>query len=355
MALASSWQRADGRGGLEQVLIVRSKRLTLVGVRGLILAAAIAAAFVTFVAGSAIADPPTPANPAGNPNGDILGVVPSHDQGPPSKGGGGGGGGNNLVYHNGPVLHSNTAYAIYWNPPGSSTSPNYKSVIDGFFGNVAAASGSTSNVYFSDTQYYDGSGNIAYSSAFLGSVVDTTAFPANGCTDSYTSVCLSDAQLRAEIDNVASAQHWPRGLGSIFFIFTPKNVGSCFGSSCAFSYFCAYHSSFPSSSGTTLYANQPYAASVPAACGSGQSPNNDDADSTINVLSHEHNETITDPLGSAWYDRRGAENGDKCAWTFGTALGGTTGQKYNQVINGGRYYLQQEWSNHSSGCVLTGT
>jgi hypothetical protein len=25
------------------------------------------------------------------------------------------------------------------------------------------------------------------------------------------------------------------------------------------------------------------------------------------------------------------------------------------VINGGTYYLQQEWSNHSSGCVLTGT
>jgi hypothetical protein len=28
---------------------------------------------------------------------------------------------------------------------------------------------------------------------------------------------------------------------------------------------------------------------------------------------------------------------------------------YNQVINGHPYYLQQEWSNLSAGCVLTGT
>jgi hypothetical protein len=319
------------------------------------LTAAVAAAFVTFVAGSAIADPPTPDNPAGNPFGDILGVVPSHDGKPPSKSGGGGG--NNLVYHNGPVMHANAAYAIYWNPTGSSMSANYTSVIDGFFGNVAAAaaSGSTSNVYYSDTQYYDGSGPITYNSTVGGSVVDTAAFPASGCTDPYTSICLTDAQIQAEIDSVVTANNWPRGLGSVFYLFTPKNVGSCYGSSCAFSYFCAYHSAFSSTAGTTLYANQPYAAFVPLACGSGQSPNNDDADSTINVLSHEHNEAITDPLGNAWYDRRGAENGDKCAWNFGTALGGAPEHLYNQVIGTGTYYLQQEWSNRSSGCVLTGT
>jgi hypothetical protein len=249
----------------------------------------------------------------------------------------------------------NTTYAIYWLPAGFTTSANYSSVINGFLDNVAHDSGSSSNVYFSDTQYSDGSGNIAYSSAFAGSIVDTNPFPANGCHDRATSICLSDGQLRQEVDAVVTANGWPRGLGTIFFIFTPKNVGSCFGSSCAFTSFCAYHSSFDSGTGVTLYANQPYAAFVQSACGSGQSPNNDDADSTINVASHEHNESITDPLGNAWYDRQGAENGDKCAWNFGTTLGGTSGQKYNQVINGGTYYLQQEWSNHSSGCVLTGT
>ena len=98
----------------------------------------------------------------------------------------------------------------------------------------------------------------------------------------------------------------------------------------------------------------PYADTVPSACDAGQHPNNDDADATINVTSHEHNETITDEQGSAWYDRSGNENGDKCAWNFGSALGSTRTVEYNQVINGHDYYLQQEWSNHSSGCVLTG-
>jgi hypothetical protein len=35
-----------------------------------------------------------------------------------------------------------------------------------------------------------------------------------------------------------------------------------------------------------------------------------------NVSGHELSEALTDPHGDAWYDRKGAENADKCAWTF---------------------------------------
>jgi hypothetical protein len=311
------------------------------------LTAAAVAALVVCAAG--FGDPPSPDNPAGR-SGDILGIVPVQSQAAR-----GGGGGSNLAYHNGPVMHTNATYAIYWVPAGYFVSSNYEGVLNQFLGDVAADSGKTSNVYYSDTQYYDGTnGNILYSSTFQGPIVDTNAFPASGCSDRYTSVCLTDAQLQAEIDRVIAVNGLPRGLGTMYFIFTPRNVGSCFGSSCAFSYFCAYHSSFGSGSSLTLYANMPYAAWVPAACGSGQSPNGDDADSTISVASHEHNETITDPLGNAWYDRRGSEDGDKCAWNFGSTIGSTSTGAYNQLISGHPYYLQQEWSNRSSGCVLTG-
>ncbi len=147
---------------------------------------------------------------------------------------------------------------------------------------------------------------------------------------------------------------WTKSPLTEFFMFTAKGIGSCSGSSCAFSQYCAYHGWSGSGANVTLYANMPYADTVPSACDSGQHPNNDDADATINVTSHEHNETITDEQGSAWYDRRGYENGDKCAWNFGTALGSTAYGQYNQVIGSGKYYLQQEWSNASSKCVLTG-
>ena len=71
-------------------------------------------------------------------------------------------------------------------------------------------------------------------------------------------------------------------------------------------------------------------------------------------LSHEHNESITDPFGSAWYNSSGYEDGDLCAWNFGAMLGGSGSSQYNQMINNDGYALQQEWSNHSSGCVLRG-
>ena len=36
------------------------------------------------------------------------------------------------------------------------------------------------------------------------------------------------------------------------------------------------------------------------------------------VIAHELEEAATDPDLNAWYDSRGYENADKCAWTFGT-------------------------------------
>jgi len=255
----------------------------------------------------------------------------------------------------GPVMRTNTVYTIFWVPSGYSVPANYQSLINQFFTDVAADSGKTSNVYWSDTQYYNGAKtHIQYKSTFGGSAVDTKALPANGCTDSATKVCLSNAQLRNEINSVVTARGWSRA-NAVFFLFTAKGIGSCYsGSSCAFTSYCAYHSSWNPGAGLTYYANMPYADTVPAACDAGNKPNSDDADATLNVTSHEHNEAITDWAGNAWYDSSGFENGDKCAWNFGAQLGGTGGHQYNQAINGHYYELQQEWSNQTSRCVLTG-
>jgi hypothetical protein len=262
----------------------------------------------------------------------------------------------NLIYHGGPVMHTNKTYAIYWLPSGYAMGSNYRTLINGYFKNVAAANGATTNVYYAATQYYDSShGHIRYNSAFGGSVLDTNPFPAGDCTDPDTSICLGDDQIQAEINSVVTAQSWPR-FGSIFFMFTPNGVGSCAAGYCAFTDYCAYHSDFSSVAGDTLYANIAYAATVPAACDSGAAnhPNNSDADPAINLISHEHNETITDMRGSAWYDKSGNEDGDKCAWNFETSLGHTAYGAYNQVIGTGKYYLQSEWSNLHTHCVLRG-
>jgi hypothetical protein len=309
------------------------------------LLAAAALVGVTGVASAGDGGPPTRVQ-------NILGMVTSLHSASRASGIG------TLSYHNGPVMHGSTTYAIYWVPAGYSVSSDYTSLINRYFTDVAADSGKTSNVYYSDTQYYDGAGHVPYTTTFGGSVVDTNPYPASGCTDtvSQTTVCLSDAQIQAEVTRVAAAHGWGKGPGKEFFMFTARNVGSCAdASSCAFSQYCAYHSWIGSGSTETLYANQPYTDTVPANCDAAAHPNNSEADPTINVVSHEHNETITDPNGNAWYDLAGYENGDKCAWDFGRSIGSTAYGPYNQLINGHPYELQREYSNASRGCVLKGT
>jgi hypothetical protein len=260
----------------------------------------------------------------------------------------------NLRYHGGPVEHTNKTYAIYWVPSGYTIQSGYDSLINQYFADVAADSGKTSNVYYTGTQYSDGSGYVRYSSSFGGSYTDTSPLPASGCTDSATPVCLTDAQEQAEIKKDIAAAGWTAGPNTEFFLFTAKGVGSCLTSSeCAFTYYCAYHSWIGSGSSVILYANMPYADTNAADCDAGQHPNGNDADATLNVTSHEHNETITDEQGNAWYDLEGYENGDKCAWIFGP-LSGPSGAQYNQTINGHHYFLQEEYSNHDHGCVQTG-
>ena len=305
--------------------------------------------------GVAAAGVPSPRDTAGNGN-EILGIVPTVAMAHSQAGKGSSGG--NLAFHGGPVLLTNKTVAIYWGPgasaPGSGSFPDagYQTVINRYFSDVARASGATSNVYAVETQYYDSSGSrIQYASTAGAALVDDSPYPASGCSDTVaaTTVCLSDSQIQAEVAKLVPKPD-PQ---TVYFVFTGKGAGSCYsGSSCAFSSYCAYHSSFASNGKSYLYANQPYADTVPTACDAGFHPNgaeSPDADATINVASHEHRESINDPFGNAWYDRRGYEGSDKCAWNFGTTSNGS-----NQTINGNPYMLQQEWSNAISGCALGG-
>jgi len=258
-----------------------------------------------------------------------------------------------LTYHGGSVMRTNQTYTIYWAPSGYSYPSGYESLINKYFADVAHDSGGNQNVYGVLNQYYDGSGHIAYNSTFAGTVDDTTAYPPSGCTDGNgTTECLTDAQLQAEIQSVVAAEGWPTNGTAQYFVMTPPNVGSCFdgtSSECSYSTYCAYHGSFTVGSGEEIYANMPYA--HVSGCTTAESPNGNAADDTINVISHEHSEAITDPNLDAWYDSVGYEVGDKCAWDFGSPLGGGAGAEYNEVINGDHYYLQREYDNGSHACL----
>ena len=71
------------------------------------------------------------------------------------------------------------------------------------------------------------------------------------------------------------------------------------------------------------------------------------------MLVHEIEETHTDAMGNAWFDRRGYENADKCAWNFGTTKTASNGGIYNVTIGSRNYLIQQNWVNSGSGGAPT--
>jgi len=197
--------------------------------------------------------------------------------------------------------------------------------------------------------------------------VDTNPYPANGC--SAAAICLTDAQIQTEIATYVNAHGLPKDLAHEYFVLTPPGVESCFdaaGTECSAGAtngaYCAYHGFIPVAEGTIVYANDPYVGGN-SGCDSGQHPNNNLSDSALmGGLSHEHNESITDPKLNAWYATNGEENGDKCRTfvkgsEFGVTLGfAPDGSPFNQLIDGDEYYYQQEWSNKGSVCKQrTGT
>lgn len=268
-----------------------------------------------------------------------------------------------LLYHGGKVMQKGSkTYAIFWEPSTlqngnpTSVSPTYNSLLQQYFNDVGGH-----DLYQTTTQYFQRAGAqvqfIKNRSKLSGTYVDTSAYPASGCSDPATpGACVSDAQIQAEVTKVLGIKGWVADQYSEFFVFTSKGEGSCFSSFCAFSYYCAYHGSYTAGGKKVIYANMPYAGTDLSSCSTlssnSQAPNGDvDADSTINVTSHEHMEAVTDPYGDAWYDAIGYENGDECAWLFPSPLPLDNGKATVQW-NGHFYYVQGEWSNQANDCIF---
>jgi hypothetical protein len=268
-----------------------------------------------------------------------------------------------LLYSGGPVLDTNSATGltvtpVYWAPAGTSDSfpSGYETILDGYVANVAAASGQDTNVYSVGNEYYQETNGaktyVNYDVRAGNAIIDTDAFPQSGCkATGGNTVCVTDQQLRDELTHLQQKLGFAADTAHFYPVFLPPKVETedRDGSTSVSSY-CGYHRSFTSGSLFIDYADIPY---EPEACPTGQAPNgNVVADGAVSTLSHELNEAITDPEGSnyAWNDSSGNEIGDICAQDFGPPLGSTNpkdpgASEYNQVINGGKYYVQTEFSN----------
>ncbi len=161
---------------------------------------------------------------------------------------------------------------------------------------------------------------------------------------------IGENDLLAIVHQVAAATQ-QTGYGTIYHVFLPKGVDTCFdySASCyspdyrpTFA-FCAYHSSVTFSDiGHVLYSVEPYqnvnGCSTSASKGASKLTN-----STASTLGHELFESITDPdPNSGWFNNTfGDEIADLCeTYLASVTLGGT------------QYLLQPMYSNKVHGCTV---
>lgn len=273
-----------------------------------------------------------------------------------------------LAWAGGPVLHSNRTHLIFWAPRdvGAGFAPGYTSLLARFLSGVAADSHRPTNPYSLSGQYHDAQGPAAYSSSYAGAVIATDPLGSSGCVEELApplgtgpgwSACATVDQVQRELRRVIRRQHLQVAGGNVYLVVLPDGLGACDSSAppgCALGgsddpgSWCGEH--FSTGDGL-IYAIIPYNAVPPHCQSDNPRPNGSPADPAISTLSHEHNEMITDPLGDAWFDSQGNENGDLCLRNYGRRLGGSGASAFNQRIGAGRYYIQQEFSNADGGCA----
>ncbi|MGN6867740.1 MAG: PKD domain-containing protein [Solirubrobacteraceae bacterium] len=337
-----------------------------------------------------------------------------------------------LCYHGGAVLTGNETYTLTWDPDRRYWATT-KQYVQQFLSDVGAASGSLGSPFAVATQYTGSNGRAGNVSLFAGGCADfgnspnsTCQFGANrssgpgynypiddpniGHNDCYVTgsnswgpspngpldttnndVCLTDADIKAELQRMAPRMGLPGGnavksgiqLQPLVDVLLPSGVEVCLdsnglnsaGNVCSANsaapgsgahapqaQFCSYHSQVQVGNQEITYVVQPWTAHLGQGigCDDSDAPNitlpadvtkvaQQVADKLVSPLSQSELAAITDPGLDGWYGYDSAENGTEindngCAQLGGDGLD-------NVTLNGTTYALQREFNN--GGAIVT--
>ncbi len=239
---------------------------------------------------------------------------------------------NGITYHGGPVITgtTNVYYIWYGNWSGNTAT----TILTDFASSIGGSP------YFNiNTTYYNGS-NVH---------VSNSVHYAGSTTDSYSQgTSLSDAQIQTVVSSAISSGRLPKDTNAVYFVLTSSDVTA---SSGFCTQYCGWHTHGTISGSDIKYSFVGNPDRCPSACEAQTTgPNgNAGADGMASIVAHELEEAVTDPDLNAWYDNRGYENADKCAWTFGTESTASNGAKYNVTLGSRQYLIQRNWVNASGG------
>lgn len=286
------------------------KRITILGV-GVV---SVALALASTIAGGSVASagPQLSAGPelvAGAAHGLVIPHGAANRKG--------GGRSPNMTYHGGVIMTQAVTKAIFWGTSWGTYTGDKFTGIDSLYGGLGGSHYAGTNAEYTDLNGTHVGTAVTYS----GHAVDTSAASGGG----NTTAILAEVARAITNPDLSGNGYYP--------VYTDLPRGSAG--------YCAWHSS-----GTINGVRVQYAffwkldgdtGCDPADTVNGHSQG---LAAIANVSGHELSEAMTDPASpGAWYDGSGAENGDKCAWTFG---GPTV-----TLSNGTGWKIQGEWSNAS--------
>jgi hypothetical protein len=127
------------------------------------------------------------------------------------------------------VLHGNTGdYVIYWDPEKPTRFDNeWLANLDGFGRALGEAELDTPFGVLG--QYRDRSNAVEpFHALFKGSYSDTVHYPTSKCSDpAHLAICLTDAQLREQLQSFIATHSLPKGMDTIYYVLTPPDVAVC--------------------------------------------------------------------------------------------------------------------------------
>jgi len=232
-----------------------------------------------------------------------------------------------ILYHGGPVMLGVTHVYYIWY--GNWSSNTATSILTDFANSIGGS------LYFDiNTSYTDASG---------GRVSNTVTF-AGSINDDYSQgTTLTDAAVEQVVTDAIASNRFPSDPHGVYFVLTSADVSEASGFC---SQYCGWHTHVTLTGKDIKYAfvgnpdrciNSCAAQSVGPNCNPG-------ADAMASIIAHELEEAVTDPDLDAWFDAGGAENADKCAWTFGATYTVANGAMANMHLGARDYLIQQNWN-----------
>lgn len=221
----------------------------------------------------------------------------------------------NMTYHGGKIMPTAVSKSIFWGPSWT----NSTFVGDKITGLDTWYTGHSGSNYAKTVDEYTGTnGKVGANTTHQGHVID----PSTATGGSSTSAILAEVCRMVTPD--------PSGNG-YYPVYTDVKRGSAG--------YCAWHSA-GSCGGVPVQFAFFFNLDGDPGCNPAdtQTGHSQGLAALANVTAHELSEARSDPASpGAWYDSSGAENGDKCAWTFNVP--------FVTFSDGSKWKLQGEWSN----------